>query len=88
MISRFSQRGRNIWQLVSHFHMTKISWGRDVTDIIRFSIGCTTAYYSLDMEVKCELLFIITVSVRKMLDAKTNEPRHSSASIIYRNVSH
>lgn len=50
-------------------------------NVFRFPIVFTIAYSSLDMEVKCELLFIIAVSIRVMLDAVTNKPCHSSDSI-------
>ena len=87
MPSSFSQIDRNLWQQISHFHVIEIGWGWVGTDVFRFSIVITTAYHSLDMQVKNELLFIITVSVREMLDAVTNEPWHSSAAMIYRNIS-
>lgn len=56
-IAGISQINRNIWQLVPHFHMIKIGWSGVGTDVFIFSVVSTPAYYSLDIEVKCELLY-------------------------------
>lgn len=54
--------------------MKKISWSWVETDDFRFSTVFTSAYYSLDIEVKYELLFIIAISAKVILDAVTISP--------------
>lgn len=73
MIYSFFQIRRNIWQLVPYFHMTIINWSWTGTDVFRFSIVSTSAYYSFYTEVNYKLLFITSVSIRVISDAVTNK---------------